>query len=278
MQKANPLKQRIKLGLFRIYYIASCIPIPFPRRLAWGDWWLSWGDALGRSIRAETFENAETQLLEKILEPGMVAIDAGAHRGYYTLLASSLIGEGGSVISFEPSPRERRWLRLHRFANGRRNVKIEKSALGSKEETAEFFLTLGKQTGLNSLRYPKGVLYSLPIQVKVVSLDHYYRDSAMQRLDFIKMDVEGAEKEVLMGGRDCLRQARPMIMCELSDIRTLRWKYRPVETVKILENMDYSCYFIRPGCRLEPHTEKPVYEDNILAIPQEKRDAFQELL
>jgi FkbM family methyltransferase len=278
MQKVNPLKQILKLNLFRIYYFFTSIPIPFPGRLAWGDWWLSWGDALGRSMRTGAYEGAETQLLKKILKSGMVMMDAGAHRGYYTLLASSLLGRGGRVISFEPSPRERQWLWMHRIANARWNVQIEKSALGAKEETKEFFITLGKQTGCNSLRYPKGVLYSLPIRVRVDTLDRYYRESRMKRLDFIKMDVEGAEKEVLLGGKECLQKARPLIMCELSDIRTLRWKYRPVETVNILEHMDYSCYFIQPNCRLEPHEEKPVYEDNILAIPKEKRDAFQEFL
>ncbi len=278
MRKANPLKQIVKKSLFRIYYFFTSIPIPFPRRLAWGDWWLSWGDALGRSMWTGIYEGAETQLLKKVLQPGMVMMDAGAHRGYFTLLASFLLGKDGRVISFEPSPRERQWLRMHRLANGRDNVKIEKTALGAKMETAEFFISLGKQTGCNSLRYPKGVLYSMPIRVEVVTLDRYFQDSRMGRLDFIKMDVEGAEKDVLIGGRGCLTKARPAIMCELSDIRTLRWKYRPVETVKILEQLDYSCYFILPGCRLEPHKEKPVYEDNILAIPKEKRDAFQELL
>jgi FkbM family methyltransferase len=278
MQKVNPLKQMLKIGLFRFYYYITSIPIPFPKRLPWGDWWLSWGDSVGRTMWTGSFENVETQLLKKILKPGMVMIDAGAHRGYYTLLASFLIGSKGRIISFEPSPRERQWLWMHRIANGRRNVTIEKKALGSKEETAEFFITLGKQTGCNSLRYPKGVPYSLPIQVPVVTLDRYFHDAALDRLDFIKMDVEGAEKEMLIGGRECLRKSRPMIMCELSDIRTLRWKYRPVETVKILESLDYSCYFIQPNGHLEPHQEKPVYEDNILAIHKANRDVIQGFL
>ncbi len=278
MRKANPFKQMLKFGLFRFFYFFTSIPVPFPGRLAWGDWWLSWGDALGRSMQAGSYEGAETQLLKRVLKPGMVVMDAGAHRGYYTLLASFLLGKDGRVISFEPSPRERQWLRMHRFANGRKNVTIEKSALGIRRETAEFFITLGKQTGCNSLRYPKGVLYSMPIKVQVVTLDQYYHDTRLERLDFIKMDVEGAEKDVLTGGGECLQKARPAIMCELSDIRTLRWKYRPVETVKLLEQKDYSCYFIRPDCRLEPHQEKQVYEDNILAIPNEKRDDFRDLM
>jgi FkbM family methyltransferase len=278
MQKANPLKQMLKIGLFRVYYYSTSIPVPSPRRLSWGDWWLSWDDQLGRLIRTNSFERAETQLLRRILKPGMVMIDAGAHRGYYTLLASSILGKDGTVISFEPSPRERQWLWMHLVVNGRKNVKIEKCALGSKEETAEFFISLGKQTGCNSLRYPKGVKYSLPIQVPVVTLDYYDQHSGMNCLDLLKMDLEGAEKEVLIGGQGCIQKNRPVIICELSDLRTLRWKYHPIEAEKILERFGYSCYFIKPDCHLEPHKEKSVYEDNLLAIPREKRDAFRGMI
>jgi FkbM family methyltransferase len=204
----------------------------------------------------------------------MVVIDAGAHRGYYTLLASSILGNEGKVISFEPSPRERRWLGLHVKINGRKNVVIEKSALGSKEGAAEFYLSLGHQTGCSSLRPPKGVKYNLPVKVPVVSLDQYSSVSGIPRIDFMKIDVEGAERDVILGGRNRLTRDRPIVLCELSDLRTLRWNYRPVETVKLLEKLDYHCYLIQPDGSLADHREKAVYEDNVLAIPNEKLNAL----
>jgi FkbM family methyltransferase len=274
MQKIPSFRRLLKTAIFRIYYYATSIPVPFPRRLSWGDWWLSWNDELGRLLRTNSHESAETLMVQKILQPGMVMVDAGAHRGYFTLLASAILGDRGKVISFEPSPRERQWLWMHVYANRRKNVRIENCALGSKKEVAEFFITLGKQTGCNSLRYPKGVPYSFPIRVPVIPLDEYYSRTAMDDLDFIKLDVEGAERDVLIGGSRCIQKKHPWIMCELSDLRTLRWKYRPTETVKILEKFGYICYFIRPDCRLEPHREKPVYEDNILAVPVEKQKSL----
>jgi FkbM family methyltransferase len=277
MRNRNPLKQALKTFMFQSYYYATSIPVPFPKRLPWGDWWLSWNDEPSRLVRAYSFESAETGLIKKILKPDMTMIDAGAHHGYYTLLASSLLGDRGRVVCFEPSPRERQWIWMHLIANGRKNVKIEKSALGSTTEMAEFFLSLDKQTGCNSLRYPKGVRYSLPIKVPVIPLDEYYFHSGMGRLDLIKMDVEGAERDVLIGGSGCIQKTRPWIICELSDIRTLRWKYRPTETVKILEKFGYACHFIRPDGGLEPHWEKPVYEDNILAVPNERLAAMGNL-
>jgi hypothetical protein len=153
MRPPSPLKRVLKTVLLRLYYYTTGIPVPFPRRLPWGDWWLSWDDRLSQQVRTNSFEGAETTLLQRMLKPGMVMIDAGAHRGYFTLLASSILGERGKVISFEPSPRERQWIWMHKKINGRKNIQIEKYALGSKGETAEFFISLDRQTGCNSLRY-----------------------------------------------------------------------------------------------------------------------------
>ena len=275
MPNRSGFKQRLKHVLFGLYYSLTGIPIPWPRRLSWGDWWLSWGDSLSRMVRTRSFEGAETGIIQSLLKPGMVMIDAGAHRGYYTLLGSGLVGPAGKVISFEPSPRERQWLGLHKKANGRKNIQIEKYALGSREETVEFFVSLDNQTGCNSLKYPKGVKYSFPMKVPMTTLDKYFSRSGETRLDFLKVDVEGAERDLLIGGSDCLRKTRPWIVCELSDIRTLRWNYRPTETVKLLEGLDYTCFFIRSDGALEPHREKPSYEDNILAVPNERRSEFR---
>ena len=279
MLNRSRIKKFLKKSLFSLYFfLAGGIPIPLPRRLSWGDWWLSWGDSLSRMVRDRSFEGMETEILRKLLKPGMVVMDAGAHRGYYTLLASKILGAEGRVISFEPSPRERRWLWLHMKVNGRRNIRIEKFALGAKEETAEFFISLDSQTGCNSMKFPKGVRYSLPICVPVITLDAYCSRYGVSRLDFLKMDVEGAERDVLLGGSDFLRKMRPIIVCELSDIRTLRWKYRPIETVKIIEGLGYACYYINANSGLDPYREKPRYEENILAVPTEKISAVESIM
>src|SRR6266852_2983226 len=99
--------------------------MPIPLRLPFSAWWLAQKSALDDDLIHEGFEEAEMAFVEKLLQPGMTVLDAGAHHGLHTLLASKRVGRRGRVIAFEPSPRERRALRLHVAMNGCWNVEIQ---------------------------------------------------------------------------------------------------------------------------------------------------------
>src|SRR5260370_9532310 len=95
--------------------------MPIPLRLTFRAWWLAQKSALDDDLIHEGFEEAEMAFVEKLLQPRMTGLDAGAHHGLHTLLASKRLGRHGRVIAFEPSPRERqrrrRPLRVHRCTN-----------------------------------------------------------------------------------------------------------------------------------------------------------------
>src|SRR5712691_5679585 len=114
--------------------------VPFPVRLPYGGWWLARNDATGNVVLTGQFETAERGFVERFLQPGMTILDIGAHHGFYTLLASRKVGPGGSVVAFEPSPREREKLMWHLRLNRCRNVQVQSCALGSKQGEAELFL------------------------------------------------------------------------------------------------------------------------------------------
>ena len=112
-------------------------------------------DYLGSTLTYDGFEPTERSFVEHLLRPGMTVLDIGAHHGFYTLLASKCVGPTGSVIAFEPSPRERKALRLNVRLNRCKNVSIQGLALGDEETQADLFLVEGRQTGCNSLRPPE---------------------------------------------------------------------------------------------------------------------------
>ena len=93
--------------------------------------------------REGKFEAAELAFVEVFLRPGMTALDIGAHNGLYSLLASRRVGPQGRVISFEPSPRERKALRLNLALNWIRNVSVQGIAPGSEDGEADFYLVGG---------------------------------------------------------------------------------------------------------------------------------------
>jgi FkbM family methyltransferase len=254
------------------------IPVPF--RLPWGDWWLARNDYCSQAILAGCFENEEWRFVERFLEPGMTVLDIGAHHGYYTLLASRKAGPEGRVIAFEPSPRERRRLNLHLRLNGCRNVETENCALGETEGTAQLHLVLGTDSGCNSLRVPAVTEQTELMPVRIERLDRVLQERRIEQVDFIKLDVEGAELSVLKGATELLhRRPRPVIVAEVQDIRTKPWGYAAKEIVRCLCNLDYRWAQAFSGGHLEEiDMEQEKYDGNFVAIPEERVASLQDVI
>ncbi len=261
------LRRRATVALFRI---RALIPVPHPIRLPWGAWWLGWGDIMDRRLR-KGFEREEQGFLLEYLRPGMTFIDIGAHQGLYSLLASKKVSPGGRVVAFEPSPREFRRLRWNLALNRCRNVHAEPFALGMTEGTAQLFVCLAGETGCNSLRPPVVPDPVRKIPVPITSLDRYLALAKIgtDGVDFVKLDVEGAELDVLKGAPGLLSKARPLILSELTDVRTAPWGYRSQEIYAFLEARGYRWFSIAPKARLRSISGSGGPE-NLLAVPEEK--------
>ena len=128
--------------------------MPIPLRLPFGAWWLAEKSALDHELIYNEFEQMETRFVERLLRPGMTVIDAGAHHGLYTLLASKRVGGDGRVIAIEPSPRECERLEKHLRMNRCSNTELAPCALGEDPGDADFYLVDGFQDWCNSLRPP----------------------------------------------------------------------------------------------------------------------------
>jgi FkbM family methyltransferase len=146
-------------------------------------WWLTWDDVVSEALRLSGFEAAEQKFLQDFLQPGMTVLDIGAHYGLYTLLASKRVGNRGSVIAFEPSPRERKKLHRHIRFNRCSNVRVEPFALGSTEGIAKLFVCLDRHTAFNSLRPPAVSAPTNTIDVCIITLDNYLRFSSIVSAD-----------------------------------------------------------------------------------------------
>lgn len=264
------LRSRVRNMIFRY--------LPVPVRLPCGVL-LTWNDVMGRHIRQrDGFEHGEQSFLTQFLEPGMTVLDIGAHHGLYTLLASKKVGSQGYVICFEPSPRELRRLRLNMLLNRCHNVRIVPSAVGSSEGTAEFFLCLGQETGCNSLRPPAVFEPVKKVRVPITTLDRYLEKAEIGKVEFVKIDVEGAELDVVKGASKLLSDYRPLILCELADVRTEPWGYFSVKIYEFLKSRGYKWFFITPKGRLQPCPRKEHFHENLLAVPEEKFRAITTFL
>jgi len=266
----KPWHEKARSFFFRWVRIFPGVPVPV--RLPFGGWWLARNDFLGAAIFDSGFENVERSFVERFLRPGMAVLDIGAHHGYYTLLASRIVGPRGRVLAVEASPRERERLQQHLRINRCKNVRIESRALGESAGMAELHLVRGWETGCNSLRRPDVSQPTETISVRLERLDRVLQEQNVAKVDFIKLDVEGAELSVLKGASRLLSQLpRPVILAEVQDIRTRPWGYPAREIVRHLAAANYRWFVPLSGGGLRRmDTDQKEYEGNFVAVPEEQ--------
>jgi FkbM family methyltransferase len=251
--------------------------VPFPVRLPFGAWWIARNDGFGASLTYHPLEASECNFVERFLKPGMTVLDIGAHHGLYTLLASKRVGSSGKVFSFEPSPRERRALRLHLLLNRCKNVSLVECALGAEDSETDLYVAAEGLSGFNSLK-PPGITSSIStVRVHVHQLDDWLAKSGVSTVDFIKLDVEGGELSVLGGARCLLTQKpRPIILAEVQDIRTDPWGYKAEEIIRLLEENSYRWFALTDdGLPYLLDTSRTEFEGNFVACPEELLSTFQ---
>lgn len=152
-------------------------------------------------------EKRERRFLQEQVKPGMVVFDVGANIGFYTLLLSRLTGLSGRVHAFEPDPVSFELLRRR----VRPNVETTRAAAGDHEGTISLFCgrtnRADNRVHSSHLDGP-GESFEVPL----ITLDAYCAERGIDRIDAVKMDIQGAEVAALQGFRQTLLRTRPRWM------------------------------------------------------------------
>jgi len=181
------------------------------------------------------YEPQKTAFLQSAIKPGMTVVDVGVNKGYYSLLAASLLQGKGRVLSFEPSPENCRWIRRSIAANGYECVSLFEMALSDKE--GEITLHMGTTSGSHSITETSRGRTGESITVKAGTLDAVLAEQRVDRVDVVKIDVEGAECLVLGGAAKMLRQNGPMKI--VADVHP-QYGVNPEEVIRTLEDFGFS--------------------------------------
>ena len=165
------------------------------------------------------YEAGTTRVVEGLLNEGCTFVDLGAHIGYYTLLAAKLVGKTGRVYSFEPDPGNFVLLFKNVTVNDYtdRVIPVQKAIVGHGERDKRLYF--------HSTRTSSSSLYTLEggrpesIAVEAVSLDEFFASIGWPKVDVVKMDIEGAEKEALEGMHDLVsRNPRLRLIVDYNEL------------------------------------------------------------
>lgn len=216
------------------------------------------------------YEEGLTKIVLNHVGPGVSFFDIGAHIGYYTMLASWLVGETGQVHAFEPTPSTFELLQSN--TQGKANVKLNQVAISSASGNMTFNDYGIEYMGSNSkyvARLDKKSLSRLtPSKISVASLtlDDYVEHCGVHP-DFIKIDAESSEFEILQGMPNVLERNKPIISVEVGDME-IEGVPSSAELIDYLMTKGYKPYEFVAGA-FAVHQIKPRYTyDNILFLPE----------
>ena len=254
--------------------------LPIPVRLNHGGFFLAYNDDMGKLVCfCRAFEDGERRFVSQFLKAGMVVLDIGANQGLYTILASERVGSKGRVFAFEPVPEASKKLRRNLRLNRCQNVVVAPVAIGADEGLAKLFVCLGGRDCYSSLRRPPNERETMAIRVPITTLENYTSSRNIDVVDFVKLDVEGAERDVLRGAKRLFKKGcRPIVMCEFSDQRTGAWGYRARELYALLVAYSYEWFSVTSVGALCPSPPRDKYDDdnlNLVGVPTEKLDLVQ---
>lgn len=184
------------------------------------------------------WEKNSTKLVKKIVRKGDVVFDIGANIGYYSCILSRLVGNKGHIYCFEPISKYVKRLKDNIKVNDLRNITVVKKVV------SDICVPQKLQVGPSSARTFCGLgEYNHTEVVESITLDKYItEENGIRRVDFVKIDVDGFEIEIISGAEDTLRKYKPIMLVEFCPEAQEKVGNTTGDLLKLLQSFGYSLY------------------------------------
>jgi len=163
-------------------------------------------------------EPLQTQILSKKLKEGMICLDIGSNLGYYATLEGKLVGKNGKVFAIEPSPINFGYLKKNIILQNNHNIKPYNFACGNRDGKTKFSISNSSNWSrvLDEI-IPKSIhgdeTYVIDIPMKTI--DSFVNEQKIEKIDLIRMDLEGYEKNTYAGMAETIKKFKPMLAMEI---------------------------------------------------------------
>lgn len=223
-------------------------------------------ERIGRLMWTGCYETELVSLLKAVLSPGMVCVDVGAQIGYFSIISAALVGERGSVCSFEPDPGS--FLRLVKNSASYPWVKTHNCVVSNSVGEVPFYRSpMPGESGWSAIFNADGE--RARISAQACTLDRWMADQKIEKIDFLKIDVEGAECRVLEGAQAAIKKARPIMWVEANEVCLSRDGKSVALLVRLLEKWDYLVQAV--------YDRRVNSFENVVAVPKERADLLEKV-
>ena len=187
-----------------------------------------------------TYEELESKIMEEKIEMGNIVVDVGANIGLHTLNMARIVGNTGQVFAFEPDPSNFEILKKNVKINNYKNIILEQKAVGDKHGRTTLYQS--DHPGKHRI-FPQTEQAKSQVQVKLTNLDNYFDSDMTDKINFIKIDVEGLEFSVLKGMKNILKNSKKIkILFEFMPENTIEVGFTPIELLNYLTSNDFKLY------------------------------------
>lgn len=190
-------------------------------------------------VKKGVFEPSSTKIVRRIVKQGDFVLDIGANIGYYTILFSKIVGASGKVIAFEPTKHFGDVLKKNIEANQVENVEVFDIGLSNRNQ--DLVIDIGPSSA--TLHSPTGFDTVIDHEkISLTTLDIFVQQRAPEKIDFIKIDIDGHEPLFFEGAWDVLERYSPIVIFEVSHLHYLEAGISAWDFYELVCNKGYRFY------------------------------------
>ncbi|MFA6195040.1 MAG: FkbM family methyltransferase [Sulfurimonas sp.] len=192
-------------------------------------------------LNFRNYEKDDSDMIYRLAKDGDTIFDIGGNMGWYSI-GLYKTKKDVDIHTFEPIPSTYESLVSNVKINGAK-IKINKFGLSDKKQDLTFYFH--KEGSVNaSAAIMNEDRENIEVICHVDTLDNYFNEQKLEKLDFIKCDVEGAELLTFKGGVQTIKRCKPIVFTEMLRKWSAKFNYHPNEIIQLFKNMGYGCYFV----------------------------------
>lgn len=209
--------------------------------------------------------NQNKDVMYSLIENGDVVLDIGTNIGE-VILNIAKKNTNGKIYGFEPVDYNYEKLITNISLNNFANIIVSKLALSDKKETLFYKEKKGHSGGISMNKEAK--MDNSYKTIESVTLDEFVKEKRLDKIDFIKVDIEGFEMNFLQGAKETIKQFKPKLFFEIDEKKLIQQKTSPEEVVEEIRSLGYKIIDIESSIEIKPNERTKKHSD-IYCLPIE---------